>query len=107
MIDMNWYEEKIEEPIREIVRNLRNNGINTICSCGHGMWIQCETYQEYDDLNTIYNILIEMGIKDYIVNVFDMVQDGYRNKHLEIMIPVDDQYYRRWEDNKDFISLEI
>ena len=99
---MDWYQEYIEKPVREIIKNLRDNGINTICSCGHGMWIQCETYEEYHDLNTIYNVLIEMGISDYMVNVCDTVQNGHRNKHLEIMIPVNGQYYRRWEDNKDF-----
>ena len=28
-MDKNWYSEKIEEPLREIVKYLRNNGVNT------------------------------------------------------------------------------
>lgn len=34
----DWYEEYTEEPVREIVRYLRNLGFNTECSCGghHG-----------------------------------------------------------------------
>jgi len=32
MID--WY-ENIEAPIRDIVKFLRNNGVNTECSCGY------------------------------------------------------------------------
>ncbi len=37
---MDWYEERIEEPIRDIVRELRNNGINTTNSCGHEMSVE-------------------------------------------------------------------
>lgn len=37
---MNWYEENIEEPIRDVVKHLRDNGFNTECSCGHEMSIQ-------------------------------------------------------------------
>jgi hypothetical protein len=37
---MNWYEENIEEPIRDVVKHLRDNGFNTECSCGHEMYIQ-------------------------------------------------------------------
>ena len=38
---MNWYNQNIEEPVREIVRHLRDNGFNTVSSCGHEMEIQC------------------------------------------------------------------
>lgn len=34
--------DQIEEPIRDLVRKLRDNGINTICSCGHKMYIQAD-----------------------------------------------------------------
>lgn len=37
---MNWYEENIEEPVRDVVKHLRDNGFNTECSCGHEMYIQ-------------------------------------------------------------------
>lgn len=41
---MAWYEENIEEGVRELVSVLRNNGINTECSCDHQnpMYIQCQ-----------------------------------------------------------------
>ena len=39
---MNWYKENIEEPIRDLVRALRNKGFNTESSCGHKMTIQCQ-----------------------------------------------------------------
>jgi len=32
----------VEEPIREIVRTLRDNGINTTSSCGHKMYIEAD-----------------------------------------------------------------
>lgn len=37
----DWY-DGIEPEIREYVRLLRNNGFNTISSCGHEMWIVIE-----------------------------------------------------------------
>lgn len=39
---MDWYENNIEEPVRDIVKHLRNQGFNTECSCGHDMYIQCQ-----------------------------------------------------------------
>jgi hypothetical protein len=100
-----WYESNIEEPIREIVKNLRNRGINTFCSCGHGMWIQCETYEEYDDSRTIYIVLAEMKFTTYRTIVFDNIVDGRRDKHIEIMFPdKNGNYYCTFQDNKDFIA---
>lgn len=37
----DWYELKIEEPLRGLVRHLRNNGVNTTISCAHEMYICC------------------------------------------------------------------
>ena len=39
---MNDFYSEIEEPIRELVRGLRDNGINTTCSCGHKMYIEAD-----------------------------------------------------------------
>lgn len=39
---MNEFYENIEEPIRELVKILRDNGINTTCSCGHKMYIEAD-----------------------------------------------------------------
>ena len=41
---LNWYEIHIEEPLRDLVRYLRNNGINTECCCAHDdpMYVQCQ-----------------------------------------------------------------
>lgn len=37
---MKWYDEHIEEPIRQMVKLLRDNGFNTTCSCGHKMYVE-------------------------------------------------------------------
>ena len=35
-----WYLDHIEPPLRELVHYLRNQGVNTSCSCGHEMWVE-------------------------------------------------------------------
>jgi hypothetical protein len=37
---MEWYNKNIEEPVRNIVKLLRENGVNTTCSCGHELFIE-------------------------------------------------------------------
>lgn len=39
---MNEFYENIEEPVRDIVRVLRDNGVNTTCSCGHKMYVEAD-----------------------------------------------------------------
>lgn len=97
----DWY-HNLEEPVRKIVKELRNNGINTICSCGHGMWIQCETYDEHEDLETIYKVLTGLGILDYHVEVYERVENAVRHHHIEIDIPVNGEYYFHRCDNENF-----
>lgn len=79
--DLSWYEEKIEEPIREIVKILRDNGFNTTCSCGHTMNIEGDFSPDHDikimhDL--LYNYLAEKGRKpNYDISFFIKVQEGF------------------------------
>jgi hypothetical protein len=51
----DWYERVIEEPIRDVVRLLRNNGFNTECSCAHKMYVQCQYILdgEFQELNRL------------------------------------------------------
>lgn len=63
---MNWYEEYIEEPIRPLVKLLRNNGFNTTCSCGHEMYIEMEQYVD-DVVTRLYNLLYENGYHHFII----------------------------------------
>ena len=53
---MSWYKENIEEPIRDIVKYLRDNGVNTECSCGHDMHIQCQLILD-GEINRIHYLL--------------------------------------------------
>jgi len=62
---MNWYEQNIEPEVRELVRELRNNGINTFCSCGHEKYVECETYDPSEELKTVYNVMDKLGIESY------------------------------------------
>lgn len=55
---MDWY-EKIEIEIREIVRELRNKGINTTCSCGHKMYIEGDSNDLNEDERVISTIMLE------------------------------------------------
>lgn len=51
-----WYDEYIEEGVRDIVKFLRENGINTYCSCHHSMQIQCDTVLD-GAMQHLHNIL--------------------------------------------------
>lgn len=108
-----WYMANIEEPIRKVVFELRNAGINTTGSCGHGMWIQCECEDPTNELSVIYCVMHKLKIKEYRVDIYAALSDfgssfilvkngeppaAYR-KVLEIMLPRSDgTYYRRWKD---------
>jgi len=64
----DWYEEHIEPEVRDIVRYLRNNGINTESSCGHDMYIQCEYIPDglIFNLNLLlYNYFAEKNLPIY------------------------------------------
>ena len=56
---MDWYEENIELEVRDIVRALRNEGINTTASCGHEMWIEANVTCIREDLRAIKTVLLE------------------------------------------------
>lgn len=100
----NWYDEYIEKPVRKIVEDLRKYGINTFCSCGHDMTIQCEYYGD-KELTRIYTVLAELNIKNYKAIIIDSVEDGWRNTFMEIMLPdKNGNYICELKDNKDFIK---
>jgi hypothetical protein len=85
---MNWYDTNIEKPIRKIVKKLRDNGINTISSCGHEMYVECNTFDPSHEIDTIYNVLVPMGIKEYEINVnVHFMKGWWYHKHLKITFP--------------------
>ena len=100
---MDWYDEYIEEPVRDLVKALRNAGINTTNSCGHDMTIQAEFYGNLE-LDMIYNVCYELNINKYQVFVLDQIGDFGRHTFLEIMLPdKNDNYAYNLIENKDYI----
>ena len=77
---MDWYEKNIEPGVRDLVRLLRDNGVNTECSCeGHGRgvpYIQCQCVPD-GELQRIHEILANAGYGHYAVRVWLQVQDGH------------------------------
>ncbi len=53
---MNEFYREIEEPIRDIVRTLRDNGVNTTCSCGHDIYVEADIIPD-GMLQTIHRTL--------------------------------------------------
>ena len=82
---MDWYNENIEEPIRDLVKILRDNGFNTTCSCGHNMDIEGDIVIDYDlkrmqDL--FYNYYCSKNLTpNYEITFFLKVKDGYIVQH--------------------------
>lgn len=71
MVESKWYDQ-IEEPVRKLVRLLRNNGFNTICSCGHNNplpYVQMEWYA-HEDILKLYNLLWDSGYKNFELHLF-------------------------------------
>jgi len=87
---VGWYEENIEPEVRELVRYLRNNGINTECSCGHDNYVQCQyipdgTIQALHIL--LFNYFTEQSLPvSYTIDVRVMVVDGYQYATLDVRL---------------------
>jgi len=65
---MTWYETCIEKEIRPVVKLLRDNGYNTISSCGHEMFCQCEFYFNVPPLR-IYKLLEAEGYSKFDIRM--------------------------------------
>lgn len=80
----NWYERNIEEPIREVVKRLRDNGFNTTCSCGHEMYVEGIINIDYDLQrmhNLLYHYCCEKNIKpNYEITFVVKVEEGFITK---------------------------
>jgi len=87
----NWYDKYIEPEVRDIVKYLRDNGINTECSCGHEMYIQCQYLidgfiKNLHDL--LFNYFYEIGKKpNFEINIIHKVIDSHSYTSLEIILP--------------------
>jgi predicted aldo/keto reductase-like oxidoreductase len=77
----DWYEKNVEETVRDVVRLLRDNGVNTVGSCHHDMTVQCEHVvdgQLKDIHDLLYNYLLGCGEPvTYTVTARHTVENGY------------------------------
>lgn len=80
----DWYEKKIEPEIRPIVKMLRDNGINTECSCGHRMYVQCQ-YLHDGFLKEVDDILFNAGYINYKMTVTIIREYGYLRHTMNII----------------------
>jgi hypothetical protein len=82
-VGVDWY-ENIEEGLREVVRLLRDNGVNTTYSCHHAMIVEAENYED-EDLLRIYNLLIESGHDGFTIEMIAYKEHGQRlARHLRL-----------------------
>lgn len=61
-----WY-ECIEEPVRAVVKLLRNNGFNTFDSCGHTHKVKMEWYKDHE-VTVLWNLLYENGYEHFTID---------------------------------------
>lgn len=84
--EKDWYEKNIEEGIRDLVKVLRDNGINTTWSCHHTMVIEAENYSD-GEIKEVYDLLIESGYDDFrITMIYYQYPDNYLQRHLHIKL---------------------
>lgn len=108
----NWYDEKIEEPLRDIVRILRNNGINTECSCGHEKYIQCQ-YLLDGDVRTINSLLFNyfhklgMNEPDFTISVRHQVIKGHQYSSLEVKFPIEQTHLKHLEEKRSHLEEQL
>ena len=79
-MDTVWYSQ-IEEPIRGLVKVLRDNGVNTTWSCGHKMAVEATIIPD-GQLHTIhkavYDFLAEENKElDYNIDIHMAVNRGH------------------------------
>lgn len=70
---MTEFYDDIEPEIRDIVRVLRDNGVNTTCSCGHQMYVEAEIVPSgmlQVIHNTLFNYFTETGrVPSYTITI--------------------------------------
>jgi len=80
----NLYDQ-IEEPLKELVKLLRDNGFDTECSCGHlpNPYIQI-AMNEGSDIDRAYNLLVNNGYKDFEIQALWSFMPYDRRKYFDI-----------------------
>ncbi len=91
---MDWYEENIEEPIRPIVKLLRDNGFNTFSSCGHIMYCQADLWLDVP-IQRLWDLLRNNGYEQFKIKT-EIKFDGIHRRlltDLTIWFPMEDGTY--------------
>lgn len=90
----------VEEPLKELVQLLRDNGFNTNCSCGHlpDPYIQMEWYSD-DEITKLYNLLVENNYKNFFIKAEWNTTFGINHRTLEIVFSFE-QKLAKLEDIK-------
>lgn len=97
---MEWY-DNIELPIRDVVRLLRNNGWNTICSCGHEMKITIDIFP-IRHVNELEELLKINGYKHYSIEEYTTTDNRlWVFLHLPYKITNNTIYYLDYYYNMD------
>lgn len=89
---MTWYDEAIEPEIRDLVRLLRDNGINTECSCGHSMYVQFQVIEFNDTVATVDYLLFNSGYRDYRIEETIERRQGFLTTTATVYFPVGGRY---------------
>lgn len=86
---VDWY-DNIEPGVRDLVRLLRNNGVNTYYSCDHAMVVEAENYQD-EEVTMIHNLLMENGYDNFIIELRLYQHPGQLvRRNIRIKLPMKD-----------------
>lgn len=77
----DWYEDRIESGVKDVVRLLRDNGFNTNSSCHHSMEVEClfSLDGELQRLNTLLFAHFKSRGEptSYVISVNHRICDGH------------------------------
>jgi len=96
-----WYKKNIEDPLKGIVRYLRNNGVNTECSCGHEMYIQCQyilngSVADKDIHDLVWCYLHSKGLDiNFEILMLHKIENGIHYTSLNIKLPTDEEFKKK------------
>jgi len=95
----DWYGTYIEDPLKDLMWVLRNNGINTECSCGHEMYIQCEYVLDGQlmDIHGLMNCYLHENKLpvNYEIVLTHTVMDGHGYTSLDIKLPNEEKLKKK------------
>ena len=76
--DITPFYQHIEPGVRDIVKLLRDNGINTTASCDHQHYIQYDCGGIFLEVEFIHRLLFNAGLRGYsIETIFGQPPDGF------------------------------